>query len=199
VAYYGGVITDVTERRREEELIEAKEEAEKARREAEKSRREAERAREEAEEASRLKSSFLANMSHEIRTPLTSIIGFAEALGTEASELEIPGSSTLPRYAALIEQSGKRLMQTLNGVLNLSQLEAGQMELSSEPVSLADQARRATASFYTATTRTSILPRGSRSSRIISLHSGRGRGMSISAGVVARRRNPDGPPHSHLD
>jgi PAS domain S-box-containing protein len=100
-------------------------------------------AKEEAEKASRMKSSFLANMSHEIRTPLTSIIGFAEAIGTEASELELPSASSLPRYAGLIEQGGKRLLETLEGVLNLSQLEAGQMELSDEPVDLADQARRA--------------------------------------------------------
>jgi len=113
---------------REEELIEAKEKADEARR--------------EAEEASRLKSSFLANMSHEIRTPLTSIIGFAEALGTEASEMELPRGSALPKYAELIEQSGKRLLETLVGVLNLSKLEAGQMELSAEAVDLVDQAHR---------------------------------------------------------
>jgi signal transduction histidine kinase len=100
-------------------------------------------AKEEAEEASRMKSSFLANMSHEIRTPLTSVIGFAEAAGTEASELNLPESSTLPKYADLIEQGGKRLLETLEGVLNLSKLEAGQMDLDSGAVNLADQAQRA--------------------------------------------------------
>ncbi|WP_199774274.1 PAS domain S-box protein [Salinibacter altiplanensis] len=87
-----------------------------------------------AEEASRMKSSFLANMSHEIRTPLTSIIGFAEAIGTD--------TAAAPRFAPLIEQGGKRLLETLEGVLNLSKLEAGQMELETQPVNLADQARR---------------------------------------------------------
>ncbi|MFB6273920.1 MAG: PAS domain S-box protein [Salinibacter sp.] len=99
-------------------------------------------AKEEAEAASRMKSSFLANMSHEIRTPLTSIIGFAEAVGTEASELELPAGSSLSKYASLIEQGGKRLLDTLEGVLNLSKLEAGQMELGPEPVDLADQVHR---------------------------------------------------------
>jgi PAS domain S-box-containing protein len=134
----------------EEELIEAKEEAEKARREAEENRRdaeearkEAEKSRREAEEASRLKSSFLANMSHEIRTPLTSIIGFAEALGTEVSELDLPEGSSLPDYARLIEKGGKRLLKTLEGVLNLSKLEAGQMELEAGPVDLATEVKRA--------------------------------------------------------
>ncbi len=99
-------------------------------------------AKENAEEAYRMKSSLLANMSHEIRTPLTSIIGFAEALGAESSELELPEGSTLPKYAELIEKGGKRLLQTLEGVLNLSKLEAKQMALSAEPVCLAAQARR---------------------------------------------------------
>ena len=101
-------------------------------------------AKEQAEEAQRMQSSFLANMSHEIRTPLTSIIGFAEALGSESAALELPDESPLPKYAALIEKGGKRLLQTLEGVLNLSKLEAGQMELSASPVALADQACRAT-------------------------------------------------------
>lgn len=100
-------------------------------------------ARQEAKQAARLKSALLANMNHEIRTPLTAIIGFAEAVGTEASDLELPEGSPLPGYVSLIEQSGKRLLETLEGVLDLSQLEAGQMELSAEPVDLGDQAQRA--------------------------------------------------------
>ena len=99
-------------------------------------------AKEEAEAANRMKSSFLANMSHEIRTPLTSIIGFAEVIGNEAARLKLPEENSLPKYAGLIEKGGKRLLQTLEGVLNLSKLEAGQMELGTEPVDLATEARR---------------------------------------------------------
>ncbi|MBB4059581.1 signal transduction histidine kinase [Salinibacter ruber] len=117
---------------REKALRAAKEEAERA-------RTEAEVARDQAEEAARLKSAFLANMSHEIRTPLTSIIGFAEALGDEVGD----GNGNTGRFAGLIERSGRRLLDTLDGVLNLSKLEAGQMGLETEPVDLVTKARRA--------------------------------------------------------
>ncbi|MCS3857532.1 PAS domain-containing protein [Salinibacter ruber] len=99
-------------------------------------------AKEEAEEASRMKSALLANMSHEIRTPLTSIIGFAEVVGTEASTLDLPTGSPLPDCADRIERGGKRLLDTLEGVLNLSKLEAGQMELDAEPVPLISEVQR---------------------------------------------------------
>ncbi|WP_263792774.1 PAS domain S-box protein [Salinibacter sp.] len=99
-------------------------------------------AKEEAEEASRMKSALLANMSHEIRTPLTSIIGFAEVAGTEASTLDLPTDSPLPDCADRIERGGKRLLDTLEGVLNLSKLEAGQMELNAEPVPLISEVQR---------------------------------------------------------
>ncbi|MCS3830724.1 PAS domain S-box-containing protein [Salinibacter ruber] len=123
---------DITElKERERKLREAKEEAEKA-------RREAEEAKEEAESASRAKSAMLANMSHEIRTPLTSVIGFAEAIGEETSE-EAPAS----RFAGLIQKSGKRLLRTLDGVLNLSKLEAGRAGLTLGPVDLEARAREA--------------------------------------------------------
>ena len=119
---------DITElKRREKRLRQAKEEAEKARAGAEK-------ARQEAESASRAKSAMLANMSHEIRTPLTSILGFAEAIGEETA------GGTASRFAGLIEKSGHRLLGTLDGVLNLSKLEAGRMELEETTVDLASQA-----------------------------------------------------------
>lgn len=127
----GGVVSiavssrDITERkRREKELRQAK--------------RRAETAQEEAEEANRLKSAFLANMSHEIRTPLTSIIGFAEAIGEETTD-DMGGS--IARFARLIEDSGHRLLRTLNAVLNLSKLEAEDMELSLEAVDLIREAQ----------------------------------------------------------
>ncbi len=102
-------------------------------------------AKAEAEAANRMKSAFLANMSHEIRTPLTSIIGFAEAIGDEVEALrDHPGGadlSQLGHFSRLIQKGGTRLLKTLEGVLNLSKLETGQMELSSEPVDLAGQAQ----------------------------------------------------------
>ncbi|MCS4194255.1 signal transduction histidine kinase [Salinibacter ruber] len=151
VARIRGTIQDITDRKEREEALRAakeetersRKEAEEARQEAEEARQEAEEAKEEAQEASRLKSALLANMSHEIRTPLTSIIGFAEMLGREASGLELPEESPLPGYASTIEQGGKRLLETLNGVLNLSKLQAGQMEMEAGSVDLPKHARLA--------------------------------------------------------
>jgi signal transduction histidine kinase len=100
-------------------------------------------AKEAAEAANRAKSVFLANMSHEIRTPLTSILGFAEMIGKEVRNAEDRSAvdlSTLQEFASLIEKSGGRLMNTLTGILNLSKLQAEEMDLSTEPVDLTDQA-----------------------------------------------------------
>jgi len=99
--------------------------------------RELRAAKEKAEEANEMKSAFLANMSHEIRTPLTSIIGFAEAIG---DEVDADAEGAVPRFAGLIEESGRHLLDTLNAVLNLSKLEAGEMQLTPETVDLAAQA-----------------------------------------------------------
>ena len=87
-------------------------------------------ARDAAEEMNRLKSAFLANMSHEIRTPLTSIIGFAEVLAEEATETE-------REFAGLIRNSGRRLMETLNSVLDLAQLESSALKIELEPIDVA--------------------------------------------------------------
>jgi PAS domain S-box-containing protein len=101
---------------------------------AERAREEAERARREAEEMARLKTALLANMSHEIRTPLTAIIGFAEVLREE-----VPGEQR--EYAALIEHGGKRLLDTLNSVLDLARLDAGQERLRPEPLDVIEEVR----------------------------------------------------------
>ena len=107
-------------------------------------------AKEEAERMNQLKSAFLANMSHEIRTPLTSILGFAEAIGQEiepsqgASDADL---STLAEFSSLIERSGQRLMNTLTGVLNLSKLQSGEMNLRPGPVDLVTEAQEAADEF----------------------------------------------------
>lgn len=75
-------------------------------------------AKDKAEESSRLKSSFLANMSHEIRTPLNGILGFAELLKNELKDEE------QIKNIRVIENSGKRLLETLNMILDFSKLEA---------------------------------------------------------------------------
>jgi signal transduction histidine kinase len=136
-----GVCLDVTpEIERAAALVGAKEQAERAfeqaeaaRHEAEAARAEAESARAQAEEMARLKSAFLANMSHEIRTPLTAIIGFAQVLAEEVDE-EQQG------LVAPIEQGGRRLLDTLNSVLDLARLQAGRFDLRIEPVDTAEEA-----------------------------------------------------------
>ncbi len=125
-----GTIRDVTERkRRERDLREAKE---------------------EAEQMSHLKSAFLANMSHEIRTPLTSILGFADAIGEEVDGAETATDvdlATLDQFSSLIGRSGHRLMDTLTGVLNLSKLQAGEMNLDLGPIDLTREAEEAVEEF----------------------------------------------------
>ena len=85
-------------------------------------------AKEKAEESDRLKTSILSNMSHELRTPLTGILGFAEILKEELSQTE---------YESMVDNiadSGKRLMSTLNSIITLSQLEAGNINLTLKKV-----------------------------------------------------------------
>ena len=85
---------------------------------------ELQRASRHAMEAAKAKTRFLANMSHEIRTPLTSIIGFSETL------LEPDTSKEDLRHAAMtIYRSGNHLHQIINDVLDLSKIDAGQIQL----------------------------------------------------------------------
>ena len=77
-----------------------------------------------AETASRAKSDFLANMSHEIRTPLNGVIGFAQ-LGVEESA----GAPLLHEFFRRIADSGRLLLGVVNDVLDLSKIEAGEMQI----------------------------------------------------------------------
>jgi CheY-like chemotaxis protein/nitrogen-specific signal transduction histidine kinase len=89
------------------------------------------RKRDEAEAAVLAKAEFLANMSHEIRTPLTAVVGFASLI---AKMQGLPEKARV--YVDRIAQSGEALTSIVNNVLDFSKVEAGQVELRSEPVEI---------------------------------------------------------------
>jgi PAS domain S-box-containing protein len=94
---------------------------------------ELERARDLAEETSRAKTHFLATMSHELRTPLNSIIGFTRLL-LKRSDGEL--TERQETYMRSVLDSGTHLLTLINGVLDLSRIEAGKQEMNLEPVAL---------------------------------------------------------------
>ena len=96
-------------------------------------------AKDAAEEASRVKSQFLAHMSHELRTPLNAIIGFSEIIkGQICGPI---GNERYRGYATDIHSSGHHLLRLVNDILDLSKLEAGNLELSEGEVDLATLTR----------------------------------------------------------
>jgi len=86
------------------------------------------------EEANKHKSVFLANMSHELRTPLNAIIGFSELLLDSGGKQY--DAATQQRFFAQIHTSGKHLLGLINDILDLSKVEAGQMELRLQTVTV---------------------------------------------------------------
>jgi PAS domain S-box-containing protein len=107
------VAKDITEqKRREKELIDAKDEAERM---------------------VQLRDAFLANMSHEIRTPLTGILGSAQVLAEV-----VQGDHR--NLAKIIEDAGNRLLDTINSVLEMARIEAGEVQPEMEILDFAEEA-----------------------------------------------------------
>ena len=106
-----GIVRDITERKQAEENLKL--------------------ALEKAQESDRLKSAFLANMSHEIRTPMNAILGFTELL----KEPQLTGDEK-DEYVRIIEKSGHRLLDTINDIIDISKIEAGQVKVTETEVSV---------------------------------------------------------------
>lgn len=87
-------------------------------------------AMEKAKAADRIKSAFLATMSHELRTPLNSIIGFT---GILLQELAGPLNDEQRKQMTMVQNSARHLLALINDVLDISKIEAGQLELSFAP------------------------------------------------------------------
>ncbi|BBL63694.1 PAS domain-containing sensor histidine kinase [Methanosarcina mazei] len=110
---FSGIARDITEKKITENLLHEKQ---------------------MAEFANRTKSEFLANMSHELRTPLNSIIGFSDMLYEQAyGEL----NQKQLRAISNISNNGKHLLNLINGILDLSKIEANKMELDYKEFELA--------------------------------------------------------------
>ena len=79
------------------------------------------------EQANKMKDEFLANASHELRTPLTAILGFTSVLKEELLDEH-------QEFAGLIDENGKRLLKTINSLLDLAKLRAGTIQLEMRPL-----------------------------------------------------------------
>ncbi len=86
--------------------------------------------------ANQHKSEFLATMSHELRTPLNAILGFSELLLDDS--VGKYNAATRQKFLTQISTSGKHLLDLINDILDLSKVEAGQMFLELETVSIAE-------------------------------------------------------------
>jgi signal transduction histidine kinase/DNA-binding response OmpR family regulator len=89
----------------------------------------------EVERATRLKSKFLASMSHELRTPLNAIVGFSDLLAEQTAGVL---NDKQKRFVNHIKQGSAHLLQLINDILDLSKIEAGQLELRSERFQIND-------------------------------------------------------------
>jgi PAS domain S-box-containing protein len=111
IAFIEGIFIDITERKKTESVIKAKE---------------------FAEAANKAKSEFLANMSHEIRTPLNGIIGFTDLL------MKTHLGSTQEKYINTVKQSAYSLLDIVNDILDFSKIEAGKLDLYIEKYNIQD-------------------------------------------------------------
>ena len=129
--YYEGIIEDITKRKQAEDVAKrVKERLQNINVELRKRNIEIRKAKNQAEEANRAKTLFLANISHEIRTPLNSIIGFTDLL------LPLAKDQKEKSFILSIKNSSNSLLSLINDILDLSKIQANELELYTEPVSI---------------------------------------------------------------
>ena len=109
---YEGIVEDVTERHKAEQAVKE--------------------ALRKSEESNRLKTSFLANMNHEIRTPLNIILGYNELLQQGAAD-----ATSNAELVDAIRQASHRLLETIDGMLDLAKLQTGTFDCRPTPLKLA--------------------------------------------------------------
>ncbi|WP_443115293.1 cache domain-containing sensor histidine kinase [Herbaspirillum seropedicae] len=100
------------------------------------------RSRREALQANQAKSRFLSNMSHEFRTPLNGVLGYSDALREEL------GESPLAQYATAIHDSGKRLLDLVNAILEVTELEDRRVAVHLDPANIRELVGQAIARHY---------------------------------------------------
>ncbi len=121
-SYIIGIITDLTDRKRQEEELR--------------------RAVAKAEEALKGKSMFLASMSHEIRTPMNSILGMAELLA------ETDLNDEQAEFVSIVNQAGVTLLTLINDILDFSKIEAGYMKIEASDFNLGELVEEIAAMLY---------------------------------------------------
>ncbi|WP_309400481.1 ammonium transporter [Cerasicoccus maritimus] len=99
----------------------------------------AQSARKEAERANQVKNEFLANMSHELRTPLGIITGYTELVQEELRDNGIDGYG---QDLQTIADASNHLLHLINGVLDISKIESGRLEIHLEPIDIVDLINR---------------------------------------------------------
>ncbi|WP_288407304.1 ATP-binding protein [uncultured Herbaspirillum sp.] len=100
------------------------------------------KSRQDAMQASHAKSRFLSNMSHEFRTPLNGVLGYSDALREEL------GESPLAQYATAIHDSGNRLLDLVNAILEVTELEDQRVAIQAEPENIRELIGQAVARHY---------------------------------------------------